>query len=268
MSHASRVPKLLTTIVVVVGSASLLSGCVTGYAGRISDGQEKVDAAIATADLGEEVDAEYTCGGALPFTATDCGVRVTVITDDLGVLEHAADVDLLRAEGSWTLVYRDVRYLGELDDLLEVEPIADALPSNVTIDQVSVTADGVMVQMRDVDDFESLCGITRTMGLSGTVISRIDAGMDLEIDLAMVDDEHFDDACRFADEAVADLGVGGLTRVDVGSDQSGPPGPDIPQPGMRVTIIPDSKESFDSATEWAESVAVPAGVDLSVPIHY
>jgi hypothetical protein len=260
VSPTARPPRRLLSAAASVGALLVLTGCVPEYLGKVDEGQDRVDRAIAEAGLADEVSAEYTCSAALPFTATDCGARVTITSDDLGVVERAGSVDALRAEaGSWTVVYRGVEYRGDLDDLRRVDAIAEALPPGLPIASVSVSGGSARILMDGVPDFAQLCALGSTTPLSGSMSSRIGGRTDLELDLAVVGAESFASACRLADDAVAALGLDSLTTVGIEPGDAG---------AVDVTVIPDSQSAWEDARGWADTVAVPAGVALHVPIYY
>ncbi|GAA1514467.1 hypothetical protein BJ978_002202 [Agromyces terreus] len=246
----------------VVAVALLLSGCVPEYFAKINAGQQRVDTEVEEAGLEASVDADYSCTGALPFTATTCRAAVTVTTDDLDVIERAAELEALRAETdgrSWTVVYRGTTYWAEPDNLAQLPVVDGTLPTGVTIDRVEIGDARVGIALTDVTSFEQLCALGEEQTSAGIITSRVEGRTDLEVRLDAVDDAAFADACDLGDAAIDSLGLSTLTRVGIGPDDAG---------GLTLTIIPKTQDALDAAREWVAAVAIPEGVDVDASVYY
>ncbi|WP_127792135.1 hypothetical protein [Agromyces sp. LHK192] len=254
-----RIAGLLLLAAVTAGG---LSGCAVDYFAKTNEGQQRVDQAIAAAGLQDVVEAEFSCTGALPLTATTCRPKVTITTDDLDDVQAAIGIQALRAEpdeSRWTLVYQGRVYRGAPDDLRRAEAIAPTLPTDADVDEVLLAADGYTLWLDGVTTFDRLCRIATSADPAPSITSRSAGAPDLEIRADAPGSDGFAEACGFADTAIDDLGGAHLTRVGLSRAEDGL---------VEVTVISDSEQARDAAVAWAETVTVPSGVDLDVGVYY
>lgn len=123
-----------TGAVGLLAAVILLAGC-TVAASR--EGQEQVDAAIASAGLTGQLEATYSCSGALPGRVDSCLTRVTMSSDDRSLIEKAAAIPELQG-AQMELHYRGADAALAPEDVALLWRIYDTIGDAVGIEFVSV----------------------------------------------------------------------------------------------------------------------------------
>ena len=255
--------RVLTLSLVSVLVLGALTGCAPGP--RAQAGQRSADAAVAAAGMQDEVTALYSCTGPLPGSEDNCGLKVTIETDDFGVLERAAAIDFDEEPGS-VVIYRRITYqngLSSLDEMRAFEPfITDEMDgANVSLS----TEYGVRLRLDGMATFQHLCDLALDL-TEGWAFASVSTGRDEETsaywELEQLTPEKpklFDDTCAEMDAYIAsidDLDGFGYLLYQVDRD--------------RVLVSPDSRfddaaeKQTEYATEWFDEHPAPAGVQLDL----
>ena len=255
-----RIVTLSLVSLVVLGT---LTGCGPGP--KATAGQEKADAAIAAAGMHDQLTADYTCTGALPGSEENCGLTVTIETDDFAVLEEAAAIDFGETYGS-VVRYQGITYdngLSSLDQLQAFEPyITDEMQGA----KVALSAEyGIRLTLHGMASFQHLCDLAVDL-TAGWPFASVSSGRDdttsayWELEqLTPEKPELFDETCAQMDDFVAsidDLDGFGYLLYQVDRD--------------RVLVSPDTRKdtSAETQTEYAEQWfsdhPAPAGLQLDL----
>ena len=255
-----RILTLSLLSVIVLGT---LTGCGPGPKARA--GQELADAAVAAAGMQDLVSARYSCTGPLPGSEENCGLRVTVETDEFAVLETAAAIDFDETYDS-VVVYRDITYDNGLTHLDEIKAFDPFITDEMHGAEVSLsTTYGIRLTLDGMASFQHLCDIAVDL-TEGWPLASVSSGRDEKSSaywgleqLPAEKPELFDETCAQMDdyiESIDDLGGFGYLLYQVDRD--------------RVLVSPDSRfetageEQTEYAEQWFEDHNPPAGLQLDL----
>ena len=255
--------RLLTLSLITLVVLGTLTACGPGP--KAQAGQEKADAAIAAAGMQDQLTARYSCTGPLPGSEENCGLTVTIETNDFALLEKAAAIDFGEDYGS-VVRYQGITYdngLSALDQLQAFEPyITDEMQGA----KVSLSAEhGIRLTLDGMASFQHLCDIAVDL-TGGWPFASVSTGRDEKTSayweleqLTPEKAELFDETCAQMDDYLAsidDLSGFGYLLYQVDRD--------------RVLVSPDtrSEKAADAQTEYAEEWfdehPAPAGLQLDL----
>lgn len=255
-----RLLPLSLIAVVVLGT---LTACGPGP--KAQAGQEKADAAIAAAGMQDELTARYSCTGPLPGSEENCGLKLTIETDDFAALEKAAAIDFREEYGS-AVTYRGILYENGLSALDQIEAFEPYITDEMDGAKVSLSAEnGIRLTLDGMTSFQHLCDIAVDL-TGGWPFASVSTGRDEKTSayweleqLTPEKPELFDETCAQMDDYISsidDLGGFGYALYQVDRD--------------RVLVSPDtrSKKAADAqsayAEEWFDKHPAPMGLQLDL----
>ena len=255
--------RILTLSLITVVVLGTLTACGPGP--KAQAGQQKADAAITAAGMQDQLTARYSCTGPLPGSEENCGLKVTIETDDFAVLEKAAAIDFGESYGS-TVTYQGITYdngLSALDELRAFEPfITDEMDGA----RVSLSAEyGIRLTLDEMPSFQHLCDIAVDL-TAGWPFASVSTGRDEKTSayweleqLTPQKPELFDETCAQMDDYIAsvdDLSGFGYLLYQVDRD--------------RVLVSPDTRsekaaeQQSEYADDWFGDNPAPAGLTLDL----
>lgn len=255
-----RILPLSLVAIVVLGT---LTGCGPGP--KAQAGQERADAAIAAAGMQDQLTARYSCTGPLPGSEENCGLSVSIETDDFAVLEEAAAIDFGEAYGS-VVRYRGITYDNGLSTLDQVQAFEPFITDEMQGARVSLSAEyGVRLTLAGMASFQHLCDIAVDL-TEGWPFASVSTGRDEKTsaywELEQLTPETpalFDETCAQMDDYIAsvdDLSGFGYLLYQVDRD--------------RVLVSPDSRSQkaadaqSEHAEEWFAENEPPTGLQLDL----
>lgn len=255
-----RVLTLSLLSIVVLGT---LTACGPGP--KAQAGQEKADAAIAAAGMQDQLSARYSCTGPLPGSEENCGLKLTIETDEFATLEQAAAIDFGEQYDS-AVTYRGILYENGLSALDQLEAFEPYITDEMDGAKVSLSAEnGIRLTLDGMASFEHLCDIAVDL-TGGWPFVSVSTGRDEKTSayweleqLTPEKPELFDETCAQMDNylvSIDDLGGFGYLLYQVDRD--------------RVLVSPDtrSEKAADAQTEYAEQWfdehPAPAGLQLDL----
>lgn len=255
--------RLLTLSLITVVVLGTLTACGPGP--KAQAGQEKADAAIAAAGMQDQLTARYSCTGPLPGSEENCGLTVTIETNDFALLEKAAAIDFGEDYGS-VVRYQGITYdngLSALDQLQAFEPyITDEMQGA----KVSLSAEyGIRLTLDGMASFEHLCDIAVDL-TGGWPFASVSTGRDektsayWEVEqLAPEKPELFDETCAQMDDyitSIDDLDGFGYLLYQVDRDRV------LVSPDTRSEKAADAQSEY--AEEWFSDHPAPSGLQLDL----
>jgi len=255
--------RLLTLSLVSLVVLGTLTGCAPGP--KATAGQEKADAAIAAAGMDDLLEARYSCTGPLPGSEENCGLKITLTTEDFAVVEQAAAIDFDEQPSS-VVTYRGIVYengLSSVDEMRDFEPfITDEMAgARVTLSYEY----GVRVRLSSLQSFQRLCDLAVDL-TTGWVAASVSTGRDEKTsaywELEQLSAEKpalFDETCALMDDYIAsidDFDGFGYALYQVDRD--------------RVLVSPDSRSEktadaqTEYAEEWFDDHEAPAGLQVDL----
>ena len=201
--------RILTVCLVSAVLLGTLTGCGPGPKARA--GQESADAAIAAAGMQDEVAARYSCTGPLPGSEENCGLRITLTTDDFSVLERAAAIEFSESPGS-TVTYRGIVYNNGLDTLAEIRAFDPFITDEMAGAEVSLSSEwGVRVTYESLPTLAEICDTAEAISADWPSAS-VGSGREKKSAAYWGVDEVtaektalYDDTCEYFDEYLASL---------------------------------------------------------------
>jgi len=255
-----RILPLTLVAVVVLGT---LTGCGPGP--KAQAGQQRADAAVAAAGMQDQLTARYSCTGPLPGSEENCGLKVTIETDDFAVLEQAAAIDFGEEYGS-VVRYQGITYSNGLDELDQLRAFEPFVTDEMRGAQVSLSAEyGVRLTLDGMASFAHLCDLAVDL-TAGWPFASVSTGRDPDTSayweleqLTPEKPELFDETCAQMDgfiESIDDLRGFGYLLYQVDRD--------------RVLVSPDTRfdkpaeKQTEYAEEWFDEHPAPAGLQLDL----
>ncbi len=255
--------RILTLSLITVVVLGTLTGCGPGP--KAQAGQQRADAAVAAAGMQDQLTARYSCTGPLPGSEENCGLTVTIETDDFSVLEQAAAIDFGEEYGS-AVTYEGILYENGLSALDQIEAFEPYVTDEMTGAKVSLSAEhGLRLTLEGMASFQHLCDMAVDL-TEGWPFASVSTGRDEKTSayweleqLTPEKPELFDETCAQMDDYLAsidDLSGFGYLFYQVDRD--------------RVLVSPDSRSEraadaqTEYAEEWFDEHAAPAGLQLDL----